>query len=48
MYVQAVSLIIFIIQLTRKLSDNKNKGKDQRPHNIVIKCQMPSTKKKMC
>lgn len=35
MYVQAISLIIFITQLTRKFSD-KNKGKDQRHHNTVI------------
>lgn len=47
MYVQAVPLIIFIIQLTRKFSDNKNKGKDQRPYNIMTKCQMLFTKKKM-
>lgn len=40
MYVQARSLIIFITQLTRKFSDNKNKGKDQRPYNIVIICQI--------
>lgn len=46
MYVKAVSLIVFIVKLTRKFSDNKNKGKDQRPHNTVIECQMLSMKKK--
>lgn len=40
MYVQAISLINFITQLTRKFLDSKNKGKDQRPHNTMIMHQI--------